>query len=226
MRSEREAASENDVLRRPIQARNTKWAAATARWLGEIGLRPNHISLLSIVFGGLAAFCLFRAGSADSGGTLCLLYLGAAVGMQLRLLCNLFDGMVAVEGGFKTKSGEVFNEIPDRISDVAIFLAAGYSFKNVPWLVELGWSAALLSVLTAYIRAFGGAAGARQYFCGPMAKQQRMAVMTAACLGGAGLALGGSTLELLRPALALVGIGCVVTIFRRLRLIIADLEAR
>src|SRR5438105_2817615 len=47
-----------------------------------------------------------------------LLYLTAAGCIQLRLLCNLLDGMVAIEGGFRSRSGEVFNELPDRVSDV------------------------------------------------------------------------------------------------------------
>ena len=33
------------------------------------------------------------------------LFLTAAALIQIRLLCNLFDGMVAIEGGFKTKIG-------------------------------------------------------------------------------------------------------------------------
>jgi hypothetical protein len=54
----------------------------------------------------------------------------------------------------------------------------GYAF-GIPWL---GWLTALLAVLTAYIRVFGGALGFAQDFRGPMAKQQRMAVFTAGCL--------------------------------------------
>jgi phosphatidylglycerophosphate synthase len=215
-----------DVLRRPIAARNTRWAARIARWLGGIGLRPNHISILSVVFGTGAGTCLLLGGHSESIGIRILLPLAAAACIQLRLLCNLFDGMVAVEGGFKTKSGEVFNELPDRISDVAIFLAAGYSLPAFPWMRELGWTAALLSVVTAYIRAFGGAAGVSQYFCGPMAKQQRMAVMTVACVIGATLAGIQSSFPIMAWALGVVIAGCVVTIVRRTLLIIGELEAK
>jgi phosphatidylglycerophosphate synthase len=55
------------------------------------------------------------------------LLLVAVVGVQLRLLCNLFDGMVAVEGGKKSKSGEVFNDMPDRIADPILLVCAGYA---------------------------------------------------------------------------------------------------
>jgi phosphatidylglycerophosphate synthase len=212
-------------MRRPIRARDTAWAATTARALAASGLRPNHISLLSVVFGAIAGGCLLMSGRSSSRLAPIFLLLGAAAAMQLRLLCNLFDGMVAVEGGFKTKSGEVFNELPDRFSDVFIFVGAGYSLPNAGWLVELGWSAALLSVLTAYVRAFGGAAGASQYFCGPMAKQQRMAVMTVACLLAAVLR-GLGIWEVIPWALGLVCAGCSVTIWRRTHLIIRELESK
>jgi phosphatidylglycerophosphate synthase len=220
-----EQSTEAKVLRRPIRARDTAWAATIARALAAGGLRPNHISLLSVVFGAIAGICLMMSGRSASRVAPIFLLLGAAAGMQLRLLCNLFDGMVAVEGGFKTKSGEVFNELPDRFSDVFIFVGAGYSLPNVAGLVELGWTAALLAVLTAYVRAFGGAAGVSQYFCGPMAKQQRMAVMTAACLLAAVLR-GLGIWEVIPAALALVCAGCLITIWRRTQLIVRELESK
>src|SRR5258708_5113414 len=75
--------------------------------------------------------------------------------------------------------GELFNEVPDRVSDVAIQVGAGYAFGSSP---TLGFSAALAAVLTAYVRAQSNAVGAPQEYCGPMAKPQRMVIM-------AGLAL-------------------------------------
>ena len=59
-----------------------------------------------------------------------------------------------------------------------LFIALGYA-SGVPWL---GWLGALLAALTAYIRVFGAALGFAQDFRGPMAKQHRMAFLTAGCL--------------------------------------------
>ena len=106
----------------------------------------------------------------------------AATFIQARLLCNLFDGMVAVEGGKGTQSGELFNDIPDRISDPLILIAAGYSTEIVSWVPILGWSAAIAAVGTAYVRTLSTSLGAPADFGGPMAKQHRMAWMTFACL--------------------------------------------
>src|SRR5439155_6657547 len=114
--------------RRPIRARDTRWAAATARWLARSGLRPNLISLLSVLFAATSGGCLVVTSQATP--TIAVwLFLGAALCIQLRLLCNLFDGMVAVEGGFRTKSGEIYNELPDRFADAFILIGAGYSLS-------------------------------------------------------------------------------------------------
>ncbi|HEX3889229.1 MAG TPA: CDP-alcohol phosphatidyltransferase family protein [Verrucomicrobiae bacterium] len=146
--------------------------------------------------------------------------------MQLRLLCNLFDGMVAIEGGFKTKAGEIFNELPDRFSDAFIFIGAAYSLPEFAWTRELGWAAAVLSIITAYVRALGASMGAGQQFIGPMAKQQRMALMTAACLVGAFAPFWSSLAKVIPLALGIVIVGCVFTIFRRCFRIAREMESR
>ena len=83
------------------------------------------------------------------GPVACILPVLAAVFIQCRLLCNLFDGMVAVEGGKGTPSGELFNDIPDRIADPLILIAAGYATTVVPWAAPLGWAAGLGAVFGA-----------------------------------------------------------------------------
>ena len=150
----------------------------------------------------------------------------AVFGMQLRLLCNLFDGMVAIEGGFKTKAGEIFNELPDRFSDAFIFIGAAYSLPDFPWARELGWGAAVLAVITAYVRALGASMGAGQIFLGPMAKPQRMATMTVACLAAALAPVWTPLSRLIPVALAVVVAGCLVTIVRRCRCIAQEMESK
>jgi phosphatidylglycerophosphate synthase len=94
----------------------------------------------------------------------------------VRLLCNLFDGMVAIARGVASPKGELYNEVPDRVSDAAIFIGLGYASLSDP---VLGFAAALVAVFTAYVRAMAKAAGAPNDYCGPMAKPQRMALVTA-----------------------------------------------
>ena len=217
--------TEPKLTRRPLTSRDTKWAKATARWLAKIGMRPNQISLLSLVFGCLAGTALVGAGAVEHW-LRAVLFLAAAACIQLRLLCNLFDGMVAVEGGFKTKSGEIYNELPDRVADVLILAGAGYAMPSSEWLHSLGWLAAVLAVITAYVRALGASAGAAQYFQGPMAKPHRMAAMTVTCVLMAVLVFCGRPVDLIHPALALICIGCLITIARRLSRILKELESK
>ncbi len=211
--------------RRPIKARETRWAIQIAASLARAGVRPNTISVMSAVFAAGAGGCLAGTVNAGHGGG-AILFIAAAVGIQLRLLCNLFDGMVAVEGGFRTKSGEIFNELPDRFADAFILIGAGYAVRSVEGGLILGWAAAVLAVITAYVRTLGAAAGAGQCFLGPMAKQHRMAVMTAACVLAAAGVLMNAGVQVVAVALGIVILGTLLTITRRTRHIIQTLEAR
>ena len=163
--------SENGFSRRPIASRSTAWAQAAAALIARTPITPNQISLLSIVFAAIGAGALL----------ICPGWLGlltCAICIQLRLLCNLFDGMVAVEHEKGSPVGSLYNEVPDRVADSLLIVALGYAIA-MPWL---GWLGALLAMMTAYVRVLGGALGQVQDFRGPMAKAHRMATMTAACL--------------------------------------------
>ena len=142
--------------------------------------------------------------------------LGSAAGIQLRLICNLMDGMVAIEGGLKSKTGDVFNDLPDRFADLFLIVPAGYAAG----LPELGWCAGALAVFTAYVRTLGGALGLQQDFVGPMAKQQRMAILTVASIAAIWEP------RTLTAALAVIAAGSLVTVFRRTARILRLLEAR
>ncbi len=211
--------------RRPIRARDTRWASACARFLTRSGATPNGISVASI-FCGLAAGLAFFATSRTEGTTRALLFILAAIGIQARLLCNLFDGMVAVEGGLKTRSGDIYNELPDRFADWAILLGAGHAALSGPQGILLGWAASLIALLTAYVRALGASAHASQHFEGPMAKQHRMAVITLAALIATGITLAGARFPAMAWALWLVIVGSAITVVRRTLAIIRELESR
>jgi phosphatidylglycerophosphate synthase len=215
---------EENTTRRPINARNTKWAEATARNLAKYGIKPNWISILSFVFSCMGAIAFLVIGFIEPRQP-AWFFLLAALFIQLRLLCNLFDGMVAVEGGFKTKSGEIFNEMPDRLSDSVTLISAGYAVAAPGAFQNLGWMAAIISLITAYVRALGAACGTKQYFIGPMAKQHRMALLTVACLTSAIVSFSKITFNVMHPTLVIICVGGVITIFRRTRRVVTELES-
>ena len=206
--------------RRPLKSRNLSVMHSITRFLVAKRVSPNVISCLSIVFS-LGSLVCFALTPGSDGPWFWVL---AAVMIQLRLLANLLDGMVAIEGGVSSKLGVVFNEVPDRFSDaftlVGLGLAAGGAFS---W----GLACALMAMLVAYLRAFAASEGLGQIFAGPMAKPQRMFWVTLCALllaflpqswtspGGIGLATW---------FLGFIFLGSLLTAFRRLFMMTSRLQ--
>lgn len=220
------AAPQPDA-RRPLKTRSKGWARSLAAALARGRLTPNAISVLSVVFAAGGAAALLACPLVEPWWQRCLLLVVAAFGVQLRLLCNMLDGMVAVEGGKATPVGELYNEVPDRIADALLLVALGYAAVDAPWGHGplLGWLAAILALLTAYIRALGVAAGAAQCFLGPMAKPHRMFALTLGCLVAAGFAATPQWPAVLGSTLVLIVLGSAWTALRRLRRIAIELRA-
>lgn len=194
--------------RRPLASRQTGWAQRLAGWLAGTGITPNGISILGIGAALLAGLCFWAAGAGWPRGLFLIL---AAAFVQLRLLCNLLDGMVAVEGGRGAPDGGFWNEFPDRVADMLILLGVGLSIGNP----ALGWAATAMAFLTAYIRELGTSLAGEADFRGPMAKPHRMALITFAAVLSLGENLGFETGRILWLALWLVVIGAGITVLRR-----------
>ena len=93
--------------RREIASRNTAWANNIARKLTRWGVTPNQISMMSVFFAMVG--CLLLIGTVIYPGfNKYVAYILFIVCMQSRLLCNLFDGMVAIEGGKKSANGDLY----------------------------------------------------------------------------------------------------------------------
>lgn len=222
---------EHLASRRSLKSRDTRWAHALAGWLVRSGVSPNAISVLSVLFAAGSMACFMVAGDQSSTAGILGVWLGALACIQLRLLCNLMDGMVAVEGGKGSAVGAIFNDAPDRVADVLIMVGAGYSGAGDPGVVKLfhvipmGWCCAVVSVWTAYIRVLGASLTGKHDFRGPMAKQHRMAMLC-----------GGTLIELTQhllgwerwgilTALSLIFFGGLWTCWRRLTTLAQALRA-
>jgi len=202
--------------RRPLKVRQVGLAVAAAKWLANKNLTPNQISVASVAFALMAGLCLVSMRSV-SGIAIWLAPFGAALFIQCRLLCNLFDGMVAVEGGKSTPAGELFNDLPDRIADPLILVCAGYAAAGFTMMPTMGWLAGILAVMTAYVRLLAASAGTPMRFQGPMAKQQRMAIVTIACVLWPIAHLIQKHDHLMFIALTVIVIGSAYTVARRSR---------
>jgi phosphatidylglycerophosphate synthase len=200
--------------RRPIAARELRVFQRMAAWLAARGVSANAISVAGMACGILAGAAFAISGHVPSWR----LHFALGAGLvALRLLANMLDGMVAIAAGRTSRVGELYNEVPDRVSDVATLIGLGLARGG-----HLGWgfAAALAAVMTAYVRAAAKVAGAPQDYGGPMAKQQRMALVIAAALACAVLPAEWSFDRkgrgLAAACLFLVTVGSVITSSRRL----------
>ncbi len=176
-----------------------------------------------MVAAGAAAACFWQAGK-------CPWLLLLAPGFcYVRLWCNMLDGMVALASGKASWRGEILNDLPDRISDVLIFVGVAHSGFSA---VLSGYWAALLAVLTAYVGLLGQAVGVQREFSGWMSKPWRMVALHIGAWVTLGLAWWGGGeehwggLTVLDWTCLLVVIGCVQTIWIRLSRILRALRAR
>lgn len=203
--------------RRPVSSRGNVVIRGLAQYLARTQVTPNMVSASSVAASLLVPMGLLLC--SGWGGTAL-----AVMGIQLRLLANVLDGLVAVEGGKGSPIGALYNEFPDRLADTIILVSMGYA-AEVGWL---GWAAALTAALTAYVRVFGGALGQAQSFQGPMAKQHRMAIATAALIGAQLMATWQSAwgTAVLQAALVVITLGSIVTCATRTRTIVGHLDAK
>jgi len=200
---------------------------ATAHWAVRLCLRfkihPDAISYASIVAAALAAVCFWQAGQHPW-----LLLAGPAF-CYLRLWCNMLDGMVALASGKASWRGEILNDLPDRISDVLIFVGVAHSGLNV---VISGYWAAIFALLTAYVGLFGQAVGVQREFSGLMSKPWRMVTLHI----GAWITLGliwwrdgvirCGPLTVLDWTCVVIVAGCLQTIWVRLSRIMRSLRTK
>jgi len=203
--------------RRPLAARNWNASHGAARWLAARGVTPNSISIGGFV-ASLAAGASLAFSSEVNQPTMWLVIACALI--LARGMCNMLDGMVAVSTGKASRGGELFNEVPDRLSDAVTLVGAGYAVGGIP---ELGYIAAVAAIFTAYVRVQGCALGISADFGGPMAKTHRMFVIVGAALYTAfapaplqPVLLGARHAGMLAIALSIVIAGCFATSLRRL----------
>jgi phosphatidylglycerophosphate synthase len=208
--------------RRPIAALFRRTADPAVRACVCLGIHPDAVSYGSIVAAAAAALCFWQ------GGKHLWLLLPAAGFCYVRLWLNMLDGMVALASGKASPRGELVNELPDRISDVIIFIGVAHSGLCHPLS---GYWAAIFALLTAYVGTLGQAIAGHREFGGLMAKPWRMVALHA----GAWLLLADRwglnwshswTLTILDWTLIIIVAGCAQTIVVRLMRTVSRLSRK
>ncbi len=212
--------SVSEESRRPLKSRSRRWAVWASSALAKGGATPNGISAISVVFAFAGGLAFVAAGYGWINWHVG--WLVGAVCVQARLVCNLLDGMVAIEGGKKSATGGIWNEAPDRFADAFLLFGAGIGCGQ-PWLgVGCAWAAAM----TAYVRALGATLTGKQDFCGPMAKPQRMAVLTFQAVAFGIFVNASRAVDAGFWILGVIFVGTLFTIFRRLYRLAQQLKSQ
>ncbi|HVX62393.1 MAG TPA: hypothetical protein VHC19_17375 [Pirellulales bacterium] len=206
--------------RRPIADVFRRTAHAAVKFCVRLGIHPNTVSYSSILASAAAAACFWQALRIP-------VLLVPAVGFcYLRLWLNMLDGMVALASGKASRTGEIANELPDRISDVAIFVGVAHSGLCH---VLSGYWAAIFALLVAYVGTLGQAVGVQREFSGVMTKPWRMVTLNVGAWWTLALLAAGrdwhlGPLTILDWTNIVVVAGCLQTIAVRLVRIVRSLQ--
>jgi alpha-beta hydrolase superfamily lysophospholipase/phosphatidylglycerophosphate synthase/SAM-dependent methyltransferase len=198
--------------RRPIADTFRATARGAVNLCVRLNVHPDVVSYASIIAAAVAGACFLFAARHP------WLLLAAPAFMYLRLWLNMLDGMVALASGKASLRGEILNELPDRVSDVLIFTAVAHSGLCQQ---ALGYQAAIMALMTAYVGMLGQAVGAEREFGGVMSKPWRMVSLHVGAWVTYFMLLRRSQ-EGLLPTIALdvtcwvVIVGCVQTVAVRL----------
>lgn len=144
-----------------------------ARWLYSIGLKPNHLTLLGIIFAVLssASYILTQNNR--------LFLLAAIIFLLSSGFCDAIDGIIARLYGQTTQLGGFLDSLSDRYADILIF--GGMMLGN---LCSLFWGLAALcgSLLVSYGRARAEAAGVKMESVGFMERAERLLILIIASI--------------------------------------------
>ena len=138
-------------------------------WLAQRGVSPDVVTLAAIPVGVAAGALLLVSPAAP------VALAGVPLLAALRLILNLLDGALARKTGRIHPRGEVYNELGDRLADVA-FLAP------VAFLPGADRTSVLLGVAGAIFASFAGvvprAAGGARIYRGILSKPGRMILLS------------------------------------------------
>jgi len=148
-----------------------------AKLFHSVGLKPNHVSMLGVLFAFLSAF-MYWGSAADT------LVLIAAAGFLLTSgFLDALDGVLARLYGEVTVFGGFLDSLLDRYADALVFLgiSVGWLIASPIW-VFWGFTALVGSLLVSYSRARAEAAGIKMESVGVAERAERIIILAVATL--------------------------------------------
>ena len=166
----------------------------------NLGLTPNFVSILGIIFATFAAvaYSQWRFNN--------LLLILAPVLMLISGLFDALDGVIARVYGEATKFGGFFDSLHDRYADALVLCGI-----MLGGLTELSWGLAALmgSLLVSYSRARAEAAGVKMESVGLAERAERIVILALASF------LGYVWLDALNWSILLLAILTNLTVVQR-----------
>jgi phosphatidylglycerophosphate synthase len=181
--------------------------------LSRAGVTPDQVTLAAVPVALVGGACLLVSPQVP------VLLLAVPLLIVIRIVLNLIDGNLARRTGRIHPRGELFNEVGDRLADIA-FLAP------VAWLPGASASLVLLGVLGGVLASYVGitsrAAGGERIYRGILSKPGRMTLLLVCSLWAFAEGPGSNNAWLVFGPLLLLG--TTLTVIDRLILAIRRLE--
>jgi len=146
--------------------------ALVAKAAHGIGLTPNRISAISIIFALLSAFAYWKWQLFNS-----LLLVAAPIFLLISGFCDALDGVVARFYGQTTIFGGFLDSLLDRYADSMVFMGI---IVGGLCISEWGLAALIGSLLVSYTRARGEAAGEKMEAVGLAERAERIIILAIA----------------------------------------------
>lgn len=141
--------------------------------LARAGVTPDQVTLAAVSVAILAGACLPASPSVP------VLLLAVPVLAGVRILLNLVDGNMACRTGKIHARGELYNEVGDRMADIAFLAPAAWLPAALPHVVLLG---VMTGVKASYVGITAEAAGGERIYRGILSKPGRMALLCVTCV--------------------------------------------
>lgn len=181
--------------------------------LASAGVTPDQVTLAAVPVAFLGGCCLLVSRAAQP------LLLAVPVLVVLRIVLNLIDGNMARRTGRIHPRGELYNELGDRLADIAFLAPVALLPGAMPEMVLLG---VLAGVLASYVGITARAAGGERIYRGILSKPGRMALLAICSLWGFVAGPGDTTAWAAFGPLLLAG--TTLTLVERVAIAIRRLE--
>jgi CDP-diacylglycerol--glycerol-3-phosphate 3-phosphatidyltransferase len=173
--------------------------------LASAGVTPDQVTVAAVPVALVAAGCLLASPAVPA------LYLVVPLLVMVRIVLNLIDGNMARRTGSIHPRGELYNEVGDRLADIAFLAPVAFLPGASPHLVLLG---VLMGVMASYIGITAKAAGGERIYRGVLSKPGRMALLVGCCI--IAFALGPTDTRAWAAFGPLLLIGTALTVFERM----------